>query len=74
MENQEFTPKQELEILLLVPNFRNQLLGVQYLVNRFNLQNDKYLNPIYEEIANNIQSPGDEWNQRFNKDLIIIKN
>ena len=38
----KFTTEQELEILMLVPNFRNQLLGVQYLVNRFNLQNDRY--------------------------------
>ena len=66
MENQKFTPEQELEILMLVPNFRNQLLGVQYLVNRFNLQNDRYLEPVYKEIANNIQSPGEEWTQRFN--------
>ena len=74
MENQEFTTEQELEILMLVPNFRNQLLGVQYLVNRFNLQNDRYLEPVYIEIANNIQSPGEEWSERFNKDLTIIKN
>ena len=74
MEKPEFTPEQELAILMLVPNFRNQLLGVQYLVNRFNLQNDKYLTPIYEEISNNIQSPGEEWSERFNKDLTIIKN
>ena len=74
MENQEFTPEQELEILMLVPNFRNQLLGVQYLVNRFNLQNDRYLELVYIEIANNIQSPGEEWSERFNKDLTIIKN
>ena len=66
MEKSEFTPEQELEILLLVPNFRNQLLGVQYLVKRFNLQNDIYLQPVYKEIANNIQSPGEEWNERFN--------
>jgi hypothetical protein len=66
MGNPEFTEEQELEILLLVPNFRNQLLGVQYLVNRFNLQNDRYLEPVYKEIANNIQSPGEEWKQRFN--------
>ena len=66
MEKPEFTPEQELEILMLVPNFRNQLLGVQYLVNRFNLQNDRYLEPVYKEIANNIQSPGEEWKQRFN--------
>ena len=66
MEKTEFTPEQELEILMLVPNFRNQLLGVQYLVNRFNLQNDKYLEPVYKKIANNIQSPGEEWKQRFN--------
>ena len=66
MENQEFTPEQELEILMLVPNFRNQLLGVQYLVNRFNLQNDRYLEPVYIEIANNIQTPLTEWKQRFN--------
>ena len=66
MEKTEFTAEQELQILLLVPNFRNQLLGVEYLVNRFNLQNDKYLQPVYQEIANNIQTPGDEWNERFN--------
>ena len=66
MEKSEFTPEQELEILLLVPNFRNQLLGVQYFVNRFNLQNDRYLQPVYKEIANNIQSPGEEWIERFN--------
>ena len=66
MENQEFTTEQELEILMLVPNFRNQLLGVQYLVNRFNLQNDRYLEPVYIEIANNIQTPLTEWKQRFN--------
>ena len=66
MEKPEFTEEQELEILMLVPNFRNQLLGVQYLVNRFNLQDDKYLTPIYKEIANNIQTPLTEWKQRFN--------
>ena len=66
MEKPEFTEEQELEILMLVPNFRNQLLGVQYLVNRFNLQKDRYLEPVYKEIANNIQSPGEEWKQRFN--------
>jgi len=66
MENTEFTEDQKLQILMLVPNFKNQLLGVQYLVNRFNLQDDKYLTPIYKEIANNIQSPGEEWQQRFN--------
>ena len=68
MENQEFTEDQQLQILLLVPNFRNQLLGIEYLMNRFKLQNDKYLQPVYQEIANNIQTPGQEWNERFNKD------
>ena len=68
MEKQELTPEQEFQILLLVPNFRNQLLGAEYLMNRFNLQNDKYLEPVYQEIANNIQSPLTEWTQRFNKD------
>ena len=66
--NTEFTPEQEFQILLLVPNFRNQLLGVDYLINRFKLQNDTYLQPVYQEIVNNIQSPGEEWTQRFNKD------
>ena len=66
MENQELTPEQEFQIMLLVPNFRNQLLGVDYLMSRFNLQNDTYLQPVYQEIANNIQSPGEEWSQRFN--------
>jgi hypothetical protein len=64
--NTEFTPEQEFQILLLVPNFRNQLLGVDYLMNRFNLQNDKYLLPVYQEISKNIQSPLTEWNERFN--------
>ncbi len=63
MENQEFTEEQKLEILLLVPNFTNQLLGFNYLMNRFNLQNDKYLEPVYKEIANNIQTPGQEWSE-----------
>ena len=66
MEKTEFTPEQEFQILLLVPNFRNQLLGVDYLINRFKLQNDKYLLPVYQEISKNIQSPGEEWSQRFN--------
>ena len=66
MEKQEFTPEQEFQILLLVPNFTNQLLGVDYLINRFKLQNDIYLQPVYQEIANNIQTPGQEWNERFN--------
>ena len=66
--NTEFTAEQELQILLLVPNFRNQLLGVDYLMNRFKLQNDSYLQPVYQEIVNNIQTPGQEWNERFNKD------
>ena len=66
--NTEFTPEQEFQILLLVPNFRNQLLGVEYLMSRFNLQNDTYLLPVYQEIANSIQTPGQEWSQRFNKD------
>ena len=51
---------------MFIPNFTNQLLGVDYLMNRFKLQNDTYLQPIYEEIANNIQSPLTEWNERFN--------
>ena len=66
--NTEFTAEQELQILLLVPNFRNKLLGVDYLINRFKLQNDTYLQPVYQEIVSNIQSPGEEWTQRFNKD------
>ena len=66
MEKTEFTEDQQLQILLLVPNFRNQLLGVEYLINRFNLQNDKYLLPVYQEISKNIQSPLTEWNERFN--------
>ncbi len=66
MENQKLTPEQELQILMLVPNYTNQLLGVDYLINRFKLQNDKYLQSVYEEIANNIQSPLTEWNERFN--------
>ena len=64
--NTEFTPEQEFQILLLVPNFRNQLLGIEYLMNRFKLQNDKYLQPVYQEISKNIQSPLTEWTQRFN--------
>ena len=66
MENQELSEEEKIQILLLVPNFTNQLLGVDYLINRFNLRDDKYLFPIYEEIANNIQSPAEEWNERFN--------
>ena len=66
MKKQEFTEDQQLQILLLVPNFRNQLLGVDYLMHRFNLQNDKYLLPVYQEISKNIQSPLTEWNERFN--------
>ena len=66
--NTEFTPEQEIQILLLVPNFKNQLLGVEYLMSRFNLQNDKYLEPVYQEISKNIQTPLTEWNERFNKD------
>lgn len=59
------------QILLLVPNFRNQLLGVEYLMNRFNLQNDKYLLPIYEEIAKTIQTPGQEWIESFDDKYLI---
>jgi hypothetical protein len=68
--NQDLTPEQEYQILLIVPNFRNKLLGVDYLINRFKLTDDKYLEPIYQEIANNIQTPLTEWNERFllNKD------
>ena len=66
MKKQDFTEDQQLQILLLVPNFRNKLLGVEYLMSRFNLQNDKYLEPVYQEIANNIQTPLTEWNERFN--------
>jgi hypothetical protein len=68
--NTELSPEQEFQILLLVPNYTNQLLGVDYLINRFKLKNDKYLEPIYEEIAKEIKSPLDEWNERFilNKD------
>jgi len=65
--NQEIiSQEQEFNILLLVPNFRNQLLGVDYLINRFKLRNDKYLQPVYEEISKNIKSPLTEWNERFN--------
>lgn len=67
MQNQELlTEEQELQILMLVPNYTKQLLGVDYLISRFKLRDDKYLIPIYEEIANNIQSPLTEWNERFN--------
>ena len=66
MDNQELSEEEKIQILMLVPNFTNQLLGVDYLMNRFKLQNDTYLQSIYEEIANNIQSPLTEWNERFN--------
>ena len=61
-----FSPEQELEILSLVPNFRNQILGIDYLISKFNLKDDKYLKPIYQEIVNNIQTPLEEWNSSFN--------
>ena len=61
-----FTPEQELEILSIVPNFRNQILGVDYLISKFNLKDDVYLKHVYQEIANNIQTPLQEWNSRFN--------
>lgn len=64
--NTDFTPEQEFNILLLVPNYTNQLLGVDYLISRFKLRNDKYLEPVYQEIAKNIKSPLDEWKERFN--------
>ncbi len=66
MDNQELTEEEKIQILMLVPNFTNQLLGVDYLMSRFNLRDDKYLLPIYEEIVNNIQSPAEEWNEKFN--------
>ena len=66
MDNQELSEEEKIQILMLVPNFTNQLLGVDYLMNRFKLRDDKYLLQIYEEIANNIQSPAEEWNERFN--------
>jgi len=62
----ELTEEEKLEILMLVPNFTNQLLGIDYLINRFKLRDDKYLLPVYEEIAKHIQTPGQEWNERFN--------
>jgi hypothetical protein len=64
--NTDLTPEQEFNILLLVPNFRNKLLGVNYLISRFNLKDDKYLLPIYQDIAEQIQSPLEEWETRFN--------
>ncbi len=66
MEKLEFTEEQQSQILLLVPNFRNQLLGVEYLINRFNLKNITYLKPVYQEISKNNQTPGEEWSGRFN--------
>ncbi len=42
----------------------NQLLGIDYLINRFKWKKDKYLLPIYEEFAYNIQTPVQEWNER----------
>ena len=64
--NTIFSPEQELEILALVPNFRIQILGVDYLMSKFNLKDDIYLKPIYQEIINNIKSPLDEWTESFN--------
>jgi hypothetical protein len=61
-----FTPEQELEILAIVPNFRNQILGVDYLISKFKLKDDIYLKPVYQEIANQIQTPLEEWNSSFN--------
>ncbi len=61
-----FTLEQELEILAIVPNFRNQILGVDYLISKFKLKDDIYLKPVYQEIANQIQTPLQEWNSSFN--------
>ncbi len=66
MNQSNFTPEQELEILSIVPNFRNQILGVDYLISKFNLKDDIYLKPVYQEIANNIQTPLQEWTTSFN--------
>jgi hypothetical protein len=68
--NTELTPEQEYQILLIVPNFRNKLLGVDYLISRFNLKDDKYLTPVYEKIAENIKTPLEDWEEQFllNKD------
>ena len=40
-KNQELTEEEKLQILMLVPNFTNQLLGIDYLINRFKLRDDK---------------------------------
>ena len=61
-----FTLEQELEILAIVPNFRNQMLGVDYLISKFKLKDDIYLMPVYQEIANQIKTPLEEWNSSFN--------
>ncbi len=61
-----FTLEQELEILAIVPNFRNQILGVDYLISKFNLKDDIYLKPVYQEIANQIKTPLEEWNSSLN--------
>ena len=66
MNQSNFTPEQELEILSLVPNFKNQILGVDYLISKFKLKDDKYLLPVYQEIVNNIKSPLHEWTESFN--------
>ena len=66
MNQSNFTPEQELEILSIVPNFRNQILGVDYLISKFKLKDDIYLMPVYQEIANNIQTPLQEWTTSFN--------
>ena len=66
MNQSNFTPEQELEILSIVPNFRNQILGVDYLISKFKLKDDIYLMPVYQEIANQIQTPLEEWNSSFN--------
>jgi hypothetical protein len=67
MGTQNLTEEQEFQILSLVSNFTNIILGVDYLMNRYKLKNDPILYPIYESIANNIQSPLTEWNERFAK-------
>jgi hypothetical protein len=64
--NTNFTPEQELEILSIVPNFRNQILGVDYLISKFKLKDDIYLKPVYQEIANQIKTPLEEWTTSFN--------
>ena len=62
-EEEEQDSPLEIDIRLFPSNVYYKILGVEYIIERHKLLRDDTMLPLYEYLAQQMKSPGEEWDE-----------